>query len=184
MGNNCCKIFKKSKYRQNEDESPENLKINQKKASSVTAFSLNSKNNNNNNNKKQSIASSYAKKGSINSFINNKSAGAASSVAYTTGDDASSYNNSTRNNNKKTSLNDSKHLLIDSGHTLYNTNCNVATTPGRSTTHSYENNKLEESNVPHIADFYPDDNSTVPADNPRISTLFLPKASKNLFKMI
>lgn len=39
-------------------------------------------------------------------------------------------------------------------------------------------NKSEEGNlsIPHIADFYPEENSTVPADNPRMSTLFLPKA--------
>lgn len=43
---------------------------------------------------------------------------------------------------------------------------------------SYEN-KSEDGNlsIPHIADFYPEDNNTVPADNPRTSTLFLPKAS-------
>lgn len=43
---------------------------------------------------------------------------------------------------------------------------------------SYEN-KSEDGNlsIPHIADFYPEENSTVPADNPRMSTLFLPKAN-------
>ncbi|CAF0960855.1 unnamed protein product [Brachionus calyciflorus] len=47
------------------------------------------------------------------------------------------------------------------------------------TNQAYEN-KLDETNlsIPHIADFYPEeDNSTVPADNPRTSTLFLPKAN-------
>jgi hypothetical protein len=76
------------------------------------------------------------------------------------------------------SISDSKHPLVDSGN-----NVDVwgnGGTPIRSAD-SYEN-KLEE-NIPHIADFYPEDNSTVPADNPRISTLFLPKASKsNLIK--
>ena len=44
----------------------------------------------------------------------------------------------------------------------------------------YQAAKVEDANVtvPHIADFYPEDNSTVPADNPCTSTLFLPKASK------
>lgn len=48
------------------------------------------------------------------------------------------------------------------------------------TNQAYEH-KLDETNlsVPHIADFYPEEeNSTLPADNPRTSTLFLPKASK------
>lgn len=42
----------------------------------------------------------------------------------------------------------------------------------------YEN-KSDDGNlsIPHIADFYPEDDSTVPADNPRMSTLFLPKAT-------
>lgn len=50
---------------------------------------------------------------------------------------------------------------------------------------SYEN-KSEDGNlsIPHIADFYPEDNSTVPADNPRMSTLFLPKASGDKRKRI
>jgi len=50
---------------------------------------------------------------------------------------------------------------------------------------SYEN-KSEDGNlsIPHIADFYPEDNSTVPADNPRMSTLFLPKASSDKRKRI
>jgi len=40
-------------------------------------------------------------------------------------------------------------------------------------------NKSEDCHlsIPHIADFYPEENSTVPADNPRMSTLFLPKAT-------
>lgn len=41
-------------------------------------------------------------------------------------------------------------------------------------------NRSEDGNlsIPHIADFYPEvENSTVPADNPRMSTLFLPKAT-------
>ena len=44
----------------------------------------------------------------------------------------------------------------------------------------HSENKSDDGNpsIPHIADFYPEDNSTVPADNPRTSTLFLPKASK------
>lgn len=44
---------------------------------------------------------------------------------------------------------------------------------------NYQVAKVEDANVsvPHIADFYPEDNSTVPADNPCTSTLFLPKAS-------
>jgi hypothetical protein len=40
-------------------------------------------------------------------------------------------------------------------------------------------NKLDDVNasIPHIADFYPEDNSTVPADNPLARPMFLPKAS-------
>lgn len=43
-------------------------------------------------------------------------------------------------------------------------------------------NKSEDGNssIPHIADFYPEENSTVPADNPRMSTLFLPKAAGDM----
>lgn len=65
------------------------------------------------------------------------------------------------------------HSLIPSGNHKYEQSA------------SYEN-KSEDGNVsiPHIADFYPEDNNTVPADNPRTSTLFLPKACKfNLNKI-
>lgn len=55
---------------------------------------------------------------------------------------------------------------------------------GPSATHTHTpglsfENKSEDGNlsIPHIADFYPEENSTVPADNPRMSTLFLPKAN-------
>jgi hypothetical protein len=71
------------------------------------------------------------------------------------------------------SINGSKHPLIDSGNTI--NALGTGTTPLRSAT-SYEN-KLED-NIPHIADFDPDDDQNVPADNPRVSTLFLPKASE------
>jgi hypothetical protein len=71
------------------------------------------------------------------------------------------------------SINDSKHPLIDSGNTIHV--LGTGATPVKSAG-SYDN-KLDD-NIPHIADFYPDDGQNVPADNPRISTLFLPKASK------
>ena len=118
-----------------------------------------------------------------------------------------SFNNQatiTSSSHRPKSLNDSKHPLIDSGNTL--NMLGTSNTPLR-TAVSYEN-KLDENNVPHIIELYPEgpssfsnfhislfrfknknrhqnltsfsstDNSTVPADNARVSTLFLPKASK------
>jgi hypothetical protein len=83
------------------------------------------------------------------------------------------------NHHRPKSISDSKHPLIDSGNNINMMGMNggvvTGNTPIRSAG-SYDN-KLDE-NIPHIADFYPEENSTVPADNPRISTLFLPKASK------
>ena len=63
----------------------------------------------------------------------------------------------------------------------YNSN-HVVLAPGAN---GNSENKSEDGNVsiPHIADFYPEDSSSVPADHPCTSTLFLPKAGMCIFKI-
>lgn len=73
-------------------------------------------------------------------------------------------NNSKNNANEKNSSDSNNYRFINND--------------GNQQNGFFENNKSDDGNLslPHIADFYPEENSNVPADNPRTGTLFLPKA--------
>lgn len=108
-------------------------------------------------------------------------------VAYTSdislNKNINKFKTNSTNTTTTTYINNNHHqannLIANSGHTA---SIN-ASSHGYEQSASYEN-KSEDGNlsVPHIDDFYPEDNNNVPSDNPKTSTLFLSKAC-NLLKI-
>lgn len=119
------------------------------------------------NNEKQYVDTVGSKRGSnINNFTNLNS----NPLSFNNEPASLQKKNSSKSINSKNSNNQGSgsHQAARNGSNANGLNMGV----------SFEN-KSEDGNVsiPHIADFYPEDGSAVPADNPRTSTLFLPKAS-------
>ena len=93
----------------------------------------------------------------------------------------SSSNANNNNNSHLNGISNGIGVALNPQH-QYNSN-HVILAPG---VNGNSENKSEDGNVsiPHIADFYPEDSSSVPADHPCTSTLFLPKAGMCIFKIL
>lgn len=90
---------------------------------------------------------------------------------YTYNNNANSTSKNDINYNLNDSLNASNKNLLKNNLSSININAN--------TNNNNNDKRSDDGNltfVPHIADFYPDDTTTIPTDNARASTLFLLKA--------